>query len=96
MKIRDFEKAICALDCPIELDEVKLQGGHVRRFFGHRAPVVTVTLEEKKGAQRRTTADVGRVRTRVFMSAQYGGLPGDTARHARGRDGELLRKRYCF
>lgn len=48
MKVRDFETAICALDCPIELDEVKLQGGHVRRFFGHRVLVVMVTLEENK------------------------------------------------
>lgn len=48
MKIRDFETAICALDCPIELDEVKLQGGHVRRFYGHRAPLLVYAVEANK------------------------------------------------
>lgn len=42
MKIKDFETAICALDCPIELDEVKLQGGHVRQVNGHTATLTVV------------------------------------------------------
>jgi len=35
MKIEDFEKAINALNRGIEIDEVKLRGGHVRQAFGH-------------------------------------------------------------
>ena len=36
MKVRDFENAIVALNCSVVLDEVKLNKGHVRRFFGHK------------------------------------------------------------
>ena len=38
MKVRDFEKAISELNCPIELDEVRLKDGHVCRFYGHGIP----------------------------------------------------------
>jgi len=35
MRVSDFENAIVALNCNVELDEVKLRGGHVRQAFGH-------------------------------------------------------------
>lgn len=35
MKTIDFESAIEALACSIVCDEVKLQKGHVHRFYGH-------------------------------------------------------------
>ncbi len=36
MRIADFEKAIDALDCDIELEEVKLSRGHVRVLYGRK------------------------------------------------------------
>lgn len=48
MKVRDFEKAISELNCPIELDEVRLKDGHVRRFYGHRAPLLMFAVETNK------------------------------------------------
>ena len=35
MKTKEFEDAIIKMDSRIELDEVKLNKGHVRRFYGH-------------------------------------------------------------
>lgn len=35
MKIKDFEEAIDALNCGIEIDEIKLQHGQVRFVCGH-------------------------------------------------------------
>lgn len=35
MKTIDFESAIEGLACSIVCDEVKLQKGHVHRFYGH-------------------------------------------------------------
>lgn len=35
MKIEDFEKAIDALNRGIEIDEIRIQHGHVRFVYGH-------------------------------------------------------------
>ncbi len=35
MRVSDFEKAIAALNCNVEIDEMKLRGGHVHLVFGH-------------------------------------------------------------
>lgn len=42
MKIADFEKAIEALGCEMVMDEVKLHGGHVREFLGHKVNVLVL------------------------------------------------------
>lgn len=35
MRVHDFERAIAALNCNVEIDEMKLHGGHVHQVFGH-------------------------------------------------------------
>lgn len=35
MKVKQFEKAIDALSCGIEIDEMKLRDGNVRLVLGH-------------------------------------------------------------
>lgn len=35
MRVSDFENAIVALNCNVDIDEMKLRGGHVRQAFGH-------------------------------------------------------------
>ena len=49
MKVQDFEKAIVALNCSVDLDEVKLSKGHVRRFFGHKGCTVIMWDESGRG-----------------------------------------------
>ena len=49
MRVKDFEKAIEALKCPVVLDEVKLSKGHVRRFFGHNGCTLIMWDESGRG-----------------------------------------------
>ena len=35
MRVSDFENSIVALNCNVDIDEMKLRGGHVRQAFGH-------------------------------------------------------------
>lgn len=37
MRVSDFERAIEALKYDIEIDEIKLRGGHVHQVIGHDA-----------------------------------------------------------
>ena len=49
MKTSDFEKAIDALNCDIEIDEMKLRNGQVRLVLGHTDHMLLVWDENGRG-----------------------------------------------
>ena len=49
MKTEDFEKAIDALNCAIEIDEMKIGGGNVRRAFAHGDHILLMWDEYGRG-----------------------------------------------
>ena len=49
MKVQDFENAIAALNCSVVLDEVKINKGHVRRFYGHKGCTLVMWDENGRG-----------------------------------------------
>lgn len=49
MRTKDFEKAIDALNCSIEIDEMKLRGGQVRLVLGHQTHALLLWDENGRG-----------------------------------------------
>lgn len=49
MKVKEFEDAIKRMDSRIVLDEVKIQKGHVRRFYGHIGTMLIMWKEDGTG-----------------------------------------------
>lgn len=49
MKIKDFEKAIEALNYGVEIDEIKLKGGQVRLALGHNRHTLLLWDENGRG-----------------------------------------------
>lgn len=47
MRVNDFENAVVALNCSVVLDEVKIEKGHVRRFYGHNG--CTLVMWDERG-----------------------------------------------
>ena len=49
MKTTEFEDAIIMMDSRIVLDEVKINKGHVRRFYGHTGHRLIMWDEKGRG-----------------------------------------------